>query len=283
MSLALVERLRQALFALAGALALWAAWVAGRNFRAPALPIEEKGRLERPFPAPKPPRELRRDDRTLQSFHAITDRRLVPEAPVVEVVSGPPPFKLMGTTYNDRAPQDSTAIVMDSRGGIRSYRPGQTVEADQAKLLTVIGVKARFLWRGREIELGPDAPKSPVVLPGGPVSAAPPGQTEFTVTPKEWGEHFTHLQDYYNMVKLDANIEGGQKNGLRISFMDEKCPARQYGFQQGDILYSVNGKSLTNLMEAVSLVNSMASPKPLAVDVGRGGKRFTVTIRPAGK
>ena len=45
----------------------------------------------------------------------------------------------------------------------------------------------------------------------------------------------------------------------------------------------MNGKSLTNLMEAVSLINSMASPKPLAVDVGRGGKRFTVTIRPAGK
>ena len=282
MSLALLERARQACLALAALLALGAAWVAGRNFQRPMLPKEESARLERVFPAPLAPKASDRQDRTMKSFSAITDRRLVPEAPSVPVYSGPPPFKLVAVYYNGKAPQDSSAVVTNSKGDIARYRVGETVKVDEAKLLSVYGLKARFLWQGREVELGTDSPKPAVVI-GSPESAAPPAQKDYAVTPKEWENHLAHIQDYYNMVKLDANIEGGQKNGLKISYMDEKCPARQYGFQQGDVVYSVNGKSLTNLLEAAALVNSFTTPKPLSIDVGRGGKRYAITTRPEEK
>lgn len=282
MSLTLVERLRQALFLAAVLLALGAAWVAGRNFRSPPVPKEAADRLQRPFPPPPPSREVRRENRTLESFHALTKRQLVPAAPVAPEFVGPPPFKLMGTSYNAAAPQDSSAIVMDSRNMVRSYHPGQMVEADQAKLLSVVGLKARFLWQGREVELGPDIPKPPVVIPG-PISPVPPGQTEFTIAPKEWSQYFEHANDYWNMVKVDANIVGGKKDGLRISYMDEKFPGRKYGFREGDIVYKVNGGSLTSPVEMMGLFSSLKDPKPLAVEVERGGRRFTLTIRPEEK
>ena len=277
MSLALLERLRKALFALAALLALWAAWVAGRNFRPPSLPPEAVARLDKAFPAPKTVREVHRSDREIQYFHAMLppERHLVPEAPTVEVASGPPPFKLVGTSYNAASPQDSSAMVMNSKGSIRSYRVGQVVEVDEAKLLSVCPPKARFLWQGREVELGPDSPRSPVVIPGPPT-----GQTQFTIPPKEWAHYFEHVADYWNMVKVDANIVGGKKDGLRINFMDEKFPGRKYGLQEGDVVYKVNGGSLTNPMEMFGLFNSMKEPKPVSIEVERGGRRFTLTIRP---
>ena len=33
-------------------------------------------------------------------------------------------------------------------------------------------------------------------------------------------------------------------------------------------------------MEMVGLFNSLKDPKPLSVEVERGGRRFTITIRP---
>ena len=65
MPLALLERFRQAFFSLAVLLGFAAAWVAGRNFRAPALPLGEKERLEKPFPSPKVPRTVQREDPSL--------------------------------------------------------------------------------------------------------------------------------------------------------------------------------------------------------------------------
>ncbi len=84
-------------------------------------------------------------------------------------------------------------MVLNSKGDVRSYKVGETVMVDEAKVLAVVGPRARFLWRGREIELGPEGPiQNPVVVtpPGeGPLPSqrssrsAPRSGTDSTRTP----------------------------------------------------------------------------------------------------
>ena len=75
-----VERLRQGLFLLGVALAVSAAWVTGGAlFRQRAVAGDE-ALLSRDFPVLRLSSAARREDRTLESFQAITSRQLVPPA-----------------------------------------------------------------------------------------------------------------------------------------------------------------------------------------------------------
>ncbi len=269
-----IERLRQALFLLGVGLAAAAAWrTGGALFRARAVP-GDAALLARDFPALKASRADRREDRTLESFKAITSRQLVPPAPAQGRALGPPPFKLLGTTFNAAAPQDSSAMVLNSRGAVKGYKPGQVVDVDQAKLLVVMGPRARFLWQGREVELGPEGPAvNPLVVrkPRLPVS----GETSFTISAEEWK---TYSQDTFRLLQQVRTepVDGG---GLRIRTMHEDFPGRRFGLQEGDVVNKVNGKALDSLQAMGELVKVLGEPQPLQIEIARAGKPVTLSIQ----
>lgn len=273
-----VERVRQGLFGAALALAAAAAWVAGGALFAPTARAGDPALVALPFPAPPAAEGPRREDRASEAFRGITSRQLVPPAPVTGVSGGPPPFRLLGTTYNPTAPQDSSAIVMNSRGVPKGYKVGQMVDVDQAKLLGVAGPKARFFWQGREVELGPDGPPVPALkLERATVPVS--GVQVVKVTPQEWAALYADLPALQNQVRVDVRMVNGRKEGLEITAMAPECPLRRFGLQPQDVVHKLNGKALSPL-EVVQILPTLSKPQPLVLEVERDGKRFTLTVEP---
>ena len=270
-----VERLRQALFLLGVGLAAAAAWVTGGTlFRARSAP-GDTALLARDFPGLAASKADRREDRTLESFKVITSRQLVLPAPAQGMSLGPPPFKLLGTAYNAAAPQDSTAMVLNSMGTVKGYKPGQTVDVDQAKLLAVMGSRARFLWQGTERWLGPEGPAVDPLLVRKPQPPVRDAETSFTLSAAEWR---SYTQDSFRLLQQVRTepVEGG---GLRIRAMHEDFPGRRFGLQEGDVVHKVNGRALDNLQVLGDLVKVLGDPQPLRIEIARAGRPVTLSIQ----
>ena len=270
-----IERLRQALFLLSVGLAAAAAWVTGGAlFRGRSVPGDAT-LVAQEFPALRNAKADRREDRTLEFFKAITSRQLVPPAPAQAMSQGPWPFKLLGTTTNATAPQDSIAMVLNSRGSVKGYKPGQIVDVDQAKLLVVMGPRACFLWQGVEKWLGPDLPAVDPLVIRKPQQTGRDGETSFTLSAAEWK---TYSQDTFKLLQQVRTepVEGG---GLRIRTMHEDFPGRRFGLQEGDIVHKVNGKALDSLQAMGELVKVLGEPQPLKIEIARTGKPVTLLIQ----
>ncbi len=80
-------------------------------------------------------------------------------------------------------------------------------------------------------------------------------------------------------VHVQVNMVNGQPEGVQILSMDEKFPGRKYGLQPMDVVRSVNGASLNNLQALEGLMGTLKKPQSIAVELERGGKRFTLTIK----
>lgn len=280
-----LESLRRSLFALAALLAAGAAWLGGTAlFGAIPGPAADRGVLERPLPAAPSASPGQRADRTLEAFRAITGRTLVPPPPAPPAPSGPPPFKLLGTRYKAEAPQDSTALVVNSRQELGEYCVGQSVTVDDAKLLAVKGPKARFLWRGQEIELGPDGPAIGTVVSGpGARPAAAPEQASYTIGEDEWTELYANSAALWTQVSIRPNLVNDKPDGVVIAYMDERFPGRRYGLLPGDVIHKVNGSALDSPQALMGLFGTLAKPQALTVDLERGGKRFALSLKVAAK
>ena len=180
--------------------------------------------------------------------------------------AGPPPFKLL-CIFKD------TAGVKGSDGTVGSYRAGDLVRPDGAKVVSVGVNRAVFLWRGGELTLFVPGASASDPVPA--AAAEPPG--EFVVTPEE----------YVSIVKkwgLSANVVRGLQPGkdgiLLMDSMPEDFPARKYGLKPGDLIKRVNGASLGGSpSELFALASSLSIPKEFTLDVDRGGKSFSVKIR----
>lgn len=272
-----VERLRGAILAAAFLFAAGAAWLGGSAlFGRPAADPASQAALRREFPPAPPAPSSVRSDRTLESFRAVWERTLVAAPPVEAIPVGPPPFKLLGTVYNAVAPQDSSAMVQDSSGAVRSWKVGETVKVDDAKLLGVLKARARFLWRGREVELGPEGP--PVAAVSLPPGKAAPAQRDFTIAPEEWRELYGNAAAIYNQVRLEVNLVDGRKEGLRIIHMEDGFPGKRFGLQLGDIVHKVNGASVNDPLAAGATLLSLKEPQAVAMEIERGGKRYVLSV-----
>ena len=269
-----LERLRQVLYALGALSAAAAAWLMGGTLFVPPVPVGDPAVLQKLFPPAPQPRAAGREDRTLESFRAVTSRRLVPPAPASGAGLGPPPFELLGTTHVPDAPQTSKAMVQDSRGGVRAYKVGETVAADQARLLAVVQRRARFLWQGREVELGPEGvPADPVVIrAGGDTTAS-------TITAGEWGKFYADTAKLWQQFKVDQHLVNGRQEGIRLAWMHADFPGRRFGLKEGDIVRKVNDTVLDNPVKLGELLGQLREPKDLRVEIERGGKPLTLTVK----
>lgn len=73
---------------------------------------------------------------------------------------------------------------------------------------------------------------------------------------------------------LDAD---GNPNGIRLDFLTEEPLAKSYGIRSGDVLTKVNGKSVTNDMEAQAIYDELGGKtRVVPIDILREGKTIRV-------
>ena len=261
-----LERIRLGTFGLAALLGAGAIWL-GVSAALSAKPALRDLPVLTPVQAPG---GARRDDRTPESFKALTGRHLVPDAPAA-ATGGPPPFKLVGFWSGAAVVKDTSEGQTMDKATVAPYLPGEVVKPCGAKVVSVASPRAVFLWHGAEVVLTLEG-----VLPAADASGLP-AKTEFTVTPDEWAAAY---RDWGPNGVAGVRGLAVDKDGVHLlDSMPENFPARRFGLKPGDVVKGVNGKPLTgNLLELADLMKSMSSPQGFTLDVDRGGRTFSVKI-----
>jgi regulator of sigma E protease len=76
------------------------------------------------------------------------------------------------------------------------------------------------------------------------------------------------------------SLEGVPVPGtVKINSVSQSSPAQQAGIQNGDVLLSINGKSVTEVEAAIAIIRSNLD-KPVEMLVERNGEQVTITATP---
>jgi aminopeptidase YwaD len=75
------------------------------------------------------------------------------------------------------------------------------------------------------------------------------------------------------------DFAGNVKNGLRADEVDPGKPAALGGMKKGDIIISINGKSVNNIYDYMSRMSQLKSGQTIAVEVMRDGTKIGLLIK----
>lgn len=68
-------------------------------------------------------------------------------------------------------------------------------------------------------------------------------------------------------------------NGFELSKIAKNSVFERMGLKEGDIVKKINGESLTDANQAISLLNSLDSKKPIKLEIERAGKAKTIQLK----
>ncbi len=192
------------------------------------------------------------------------------------------PFQITGG-FMELGPDARFVNIRNSAGKERVYRAGETIDADNAKILSVdvAAENVRVDWRGREwlLEWKRGGKPAAAGIPAVPAKTREPAEPPAASSAYEIsGGQF---QDYYDNFLGKYYQQGTYRmmpdGGLQIRDLQEGAEVRKYGFRPGDVVRSVNGESLS-LSNISELFNASATRDEHVITGERGGKPFEVKI-----
>ncbi|MBG0860792.1 MAG: M20/M25/M40 family metallo-hydrolase, partial [Bacteroidales bacterium] len=78
---------------------------------------------------------------------------------------------------------------------------------------------------------------------------------------------------------ITPDFAGNVKNGLRADFVTPGKPADLGGMKKGDIITSINGKTVNNIYDYMSRMGQLKSGQTISVEVLRDGSRIVLLIQ----
>lgn len=221
------------------------------------------------------------------------------EAPVVEKIDLH--LTLIGVSLTTTAGKTPFAIIADRSGQQNVYRLGATVP-NAGKLVEVAKTRIIIDHDGKRVAV--DLPKDE--LPG-PVQAAqplepPPTDDEATQDstsdeepfdpnvealgdnrykiPRDTIDHsIGNMSQLLTQMRAIPNIQNGKTNGFSLSEIEPGSVFDEMGFEEGDVLKSINGQGLTDPSQAMSMMNTLRNSSQITVQVLRDGELVTMTYQ----
>lgn len=204
-----------------------------------------------------------------------------PKAPVAPVDTLP--FRVTGG-FVDLGGASKYVRIRSSVGKERAYRQGETVDVDQAKILSIDAKeeKVRVLWRSAEYELKWDRKR---VSSSAPAASATPGPsggpasaTEFEITKAQFEEY---VNNFFSKYWTQGRYQVLPDVGIKIVHLDESAEAKKFGMRMGDILKGVNGHKFTSIAEFTKTATELTKDAgdSYALDVEREGKPFQIRMK----
>lgn len=89
---------------------------------------------------------------------------------------------------------------------------------------------------------------------------------------------FSNPQSLVSVVNISAVREGDQLRGYRVRPGKEREQFEQLGFKTGDLVTAVNGISLDNPANTMTLYNAMRSAGEVVFDVERGNQALSISV-----
>ncbi len=75
------------------------------------------------------------------------------------------------------------------------------------------------------------------------------------------------------------DFAGNVKNGLRADFVTPGKPAALGGMKKGDIITSINGKTVNNIQDYMFRMGQLKHGQTISVEVLRNGKKEVLLIQ----
>jgi type II secretion system protein C len=85
-----------------------------------------------------------------------------------------------------------------------------------------------------------------------------------------------HTAQLMTQIKATPNIQNGKPNGLSISEVEPGSVFEDLGFQDGDLLTSIDGRPIVNPAEAVGLMSALPTRPSVELQVTRDGHPVTL-------
>lgn len=191
---------------------------------------------------------------------------------VVEKPVEPAPelnLTLIGT-YLAPAPEESLAIVEDTKGKLQdAFGVGETI-FDRASLKAVFPDKIEVLHNGKVEVLVLDESVSQSSVPT--VGAV----EQIVVDEDELSSALENLPLLLTQARAVPYFQDGKSVGLRLFAIRSGSLFEKVGLRNGDILKSINGNNLGDMTQALRLFEKLKEQRNLSVVVERNRKEMTV-------
>lgn len=185
--------------------------------------------------------------------------------------------RLVGVTASNN-PALSAAIIQQGSNQ-NTYIPGDTIEGSRAELREIYGDRVLLDNSGRVETLwldGRDGREASLNLTS-TGSSASSSNTETSNTSEDV-ELSSQQQELLEVISIQPERNGSELLGYRVSPKNDPAKFSELGFETGDIAVAINGYDLTNMVEAMELMNEIQGMTQAQVSVLRNGEIVDIDI-----
>jgi general secretion pathway protein C len=190
------------------------------------------------------------------------------------------------------------AIIADSSGQQNVYRLGETVP-NAGKLVEVDKDRVIIDHNGKRIALelpkdempGPIQAAQPLVPPTEDASADNSDEEPYDPNVEDLGDNrykiprttldhsVGNLSQLLTQIRAIPNIQNGKTNGFALSEIEPGSVFDEMGLQEGDVLRSVNGQTITDPTQAMQMMTALRNASQITLQVLRDGQPTTLSYQ----
>jgi general secretion pathway protein C len=229
-------------------------------------------------------------------YDTITQRdifNLTPAPDSAPVESEDLPVKLLGTSQ--LSPGKPFAIIENQGGDQSLYRLGDTIPGT-GQLLEVGHDRVVVLHNGRRVALaiprgegqpeedrrsnrgaqrrpysGPPTIRRPGIFQRPQAGVHRLGPNRYVLARSTVDGNLQNLAPLFTQIRAIPNLRNGNSNGFRLSEIQPGSIFQQIGLQDGDVLTSVSGQTVTDPLKAMALLQTLRDRPTLTLDLMRNG------------
>lgn len=177
---------------------------------------------------------------------------------------------LLGTVSGDR--QSAVAVIEEIDKRRQSlYREGDTIQNTtilkilRGKVILRVGSKNQILT----MEEKPTKPTQGV-------AGSQPGTT-ITLDRSMVSKTLQDMNQLLSQVRVRPHFKGGKSDGLMLSQIRPNSLFTRMGLRNGDVVQSVNGKSITSADDIMGFYSELKSGSEVSLEIKRRGKNKILT------
>jgi general secretion pathway protein C len=185
---------------------------------------------------------------------------------------------LAGTIVNQEG--DGWAVIMDNDGGQQEMvTVGSVVKG--ARVVRILKDKVVLNFNGKDelllmdMEERSQQPSSSTAHSGSPREQV----LTYSISRNLVQQSLNNLASVMSQVRVEPNFSGGRPDGFRLSQMQSGSLLSSMGFQNGDVIKSVNGRNIGTAEDAMRLYEAMKGSSFFRVGIIRDNGPKTVQIR----
>jgi general secretion pathway protein C len=185
-------------------------------------------------------------------------------------------LKLLGTVVNEKGP--SWAIIMDLDRDLQDMVSVGSMVAG-ARVVSIEKDKVTLSINGREEVLLLGAERDRTASTHSPQAPGESATSTYVVDRQTVQENLDNLPSLLMQARAEIFFKEGKAEGFQLSQIQKGSLLKSVGFQDGDVIQSVNGKEVRSLEDAITLYQQLGDRDSYKIGILRGDKPKTLHVK----